>query len=259
MPIAAKPSSYTVNTGHTHCPDHLYMMDEGAGPTLTDQGKTGGLNLTITGADWSTDGTHGPVLDFVAANTDYAETSSVSGLTGTQTIGVVAYGSAGSATRTLVSLCNSADFDQYVLMAMLADENFEVSSRYNNTQQNNNAGIDLPQGVWSFAAIRFSDSTVDWSLDGTAWDTLAVSHTGLLAAIDRLTIGYRNTTSPGSPYDDPMCAAMWWKASKSDAEVASIAADPWQFLDTSIGHPARSRSRGIPGMNTIASPFGRGW
>lgn len=30
-------------------------------------------------------------------------------------------------------------------------------------------------------------------------------------------------------------------------------------LITSIGHPAASRSRGIPGMNLIASRFGRGW
>lgn len=31
-----------------------------------------------------------------------------------------------------------------------------------------------------------------------------------------------------------------------------------QYSD-SVGHPAQSRSRGIPGMNTIASRFGRGW
>jgi hypothetical protein len=208
-------------------------MDEASGTTLTDKGKTGGLNLTITGADWTTDATHGPVLDFVLANTDYAETSSVSGLMGTQTFAIVVYASAGSVTRVLMNLCDSTQVDRYVQMAMLGDENFEVASRYDSTQVNNNAGTDLPQNVWSFAAVRFSDTTVDWSLDGSAWTAQAVSHSGLLAAIDRLTLGYRNTTAPGAPYDDPMCAAMWWKASKSDAEISAIAADPWQFLDTS--------------------------
>lgn len=243
MPISAKPSVYTVDTAATHCPDHLWLMDEGSGTTLTDRGKTGGLDLAITGADWTTDATHGPVLDFVLANTDYTQNDSVSGLSGTHTFGVVVYASAGSVTRTIASLCNSADFDQYVLMTMLGNESFEVSSRYNSTQVNNNAGADLPQNVWSFAAFRFSDTTIDWSLDGSAWDVLGVSHSGLLAAINRLTLGYRNTTSPGSPYDDPMCAAMWWKASKSDAEIAAIAADPWQFLDTSTTQFFQYQSR----------------
>jgi len=235
MSVSAKPTSYSVNTGHTHCPSHLWMIDEGTGTSLVDKGSVGGLDMTITGADWIVDGTHGNVLDFVAANTDYAEVA-VSGLTGTHTICAMVYATLGSVTRTIVNLCDSGDVDRYVQLLYQGDEDLEASSRFDNTQQNNTSTTDIPVNDWSLVFLRFSDTTVDWSLNGAAWTTLAVSHTGLVAALNRFTLGYRRTTSPGAPYDDPIGALMWWKASKSDSDIATIAADPWQFLTTSGAH-----------------------
>jgi hypothetical protein len=212
-------------------------MDEGSGTTLTDQGKTGGLTLTFaattgTGPDWTTDATHGPILDFVAANVDRAGNDTISGLSGTHVFGVIVKGSAGAVKRAMVSLCDKDDLDRYVSLVYQGDEDVEAESRFDAALVTNTSTTDLTLD-WDFVAMRFSDTTIDWSLNGSAWSTQVVSHSGLLAVIDRLTLGYRETTSPGSAWDDPMCAAFWWKATKSDAEIAAIAADPWQFLSTS--------------------------
>lgn len=233
--VEAKPTVYGVDFGHSLCPDHLYMMDEGTGSTLTDKGKTGGLNLAITGADWTTDPTHGNVLDFVGANTDYAEVA-VSGLTGTHTLCALVYASAGSVQRTIASFCDSGDFDRYVALVYQADEDLEAISRFDATAVTNTSTTDIPADTWSLVFMRFSDTTIDWSLNGSAWTTQAVSHSGLVAAINRFTVGYRNTSSPGNPWDDQMAALMWWRSSLSDANIASIAADPWQYLTPGGAH-----------------------
>lgn len=246
MTISAKPASYSVNTGHANCPDHLWLMDEATGTTLTDRGKTGGLNLTFAGTtgagpDWTTDATHGPVLDFVAANVDRAGTDSVSGLTGTHVVGLVAIGTAGTVQRTAASLCDNTQLDRYVALVYQGDENVESVSRFDSTAVTNASTQAMTATDWDFIAVRFSDTTIDWSFNGSAWTTQAVSHSGLLAAINRFTLGYRDTTSPGNPWDDLMCAAMWWKSDKNDSEIASIAADPWQFLTTAQFFQYQSR------------------
>ena len=241
MPIAAKPASYSVNTGHTHCPDHLWMMDENAGTTLTDRGKTGGYNLTLTdtaagsGPEWITDGTHGPVLDFVLANGDQASYSSVSGLSGTHVIGVIATGNLGTVTRCMASVSDPSQLDRYAALVYQGDEDVEAASRFDSTQQTATSTQAMTTD-WDFVAFKFSDSTIEWSLNGSAWSALAVSHTGLLAAITRVTFGALAHSTPQWFWDDSMCAGMWWKATKSDAEIAAIAADPWQFLITGGAH-----------------------
>jgi len=238
MTISAKPSVYTVNTGHTHCPNHLWMMDEGTGTTLTDKGKTAGYNLTLTdtaagsGPEWATDGTHGPVLDFVLANGDHASYSSVSGLTGTHVIGVIVDRALGTTTRCMASVCDPTQLDRFAALVFQGDEDVEAASRFDATQQTATSTQDMAAG-WNFVAVQFSDATIEWSLNGSAWSALAVSHSGLLAAVTRISLGALAHSSPQWFWDDFMCAAMWWKASKSDADIASIAADPWQFLDTS--------------------------
>lgn len=47
--------------------------------------------------------------------------------------------------------------------------------------------------------------------------------------------------------------------STGDLTVTNATYDADHPTITSGGHPAASRARGIPGMNTIASRFGRGW
>lgn len=238
MTISAKPTSYSVNTGHSHCPDHLYMMDEASGTTLTDKGKTGGYNLTLTdtaagsGPDWITDGTHGPVLDFVLANGDRASYSSVSGLSGIQVIGVIATGNLGTVTRAMASVCDPTQLDRFAALVYQGDEDVEAASRFDATQQTSTSTQAMTTG-WDFVAFKFSDTTIEWSLNGSAWSALAVSHSGLLASITRFTLGALAHSSPTWFWDDSMCSAMWWHGDKSDAEILSIAENPWQFLNLS--------------------------
>ncbi len=247
MTIAAKPPSYTVNTGATHCPNHLWMMDEASGTTLTDRGSTGGYNLTLSdtaagsGPEWASDGTHGPVLQFVAANGDRANYSSVSGLSGTQTLGLIVKGTAGTGARTIVSLTDPSVLNKYVSMVYQGDEDLEVLSRWT-TLETANTSTDLTT-AWDFVALRFSDTSVDWSLNGSAFTTLAVTATGRAAGITRVSLGALDYSTPANFWDDQMCASMWWHGSKSDAEIASIAADPWQFLDTSTIQAFQYQSR----------------
>ena len=238
MTIGAKPPTYTVNTGHTHCPDHLWMIDEGSGASLTDRGKTGGYNLTLSattgaGPDWVTDGTHGPVLDFVSANEDRATNGSISGLSGTQVVVVIAKGVAGAGTRCMVSVSDDTQLDRYVDLVYQGDEDVEVLVRFDNTLQTNTSNTDLTLG-WDVVALRFSDTTVDWSLNGSAWATFAITNTGMIAAMNAFALGCQNISTPAQFWDDNICAAMWWHGSKSDAEIAAIAADPWQFLTTTV-------------------------
>ncbi len=236
MPISAKPPIYTVNTGHTHCPAHLYMMDEEAGTTLTDRGSVGVQNMTITGADWTTDATHGPILSFVQANTDYCSYTSVSGLSGTITAAVIVLGQAGTSTRHLVGFGDNSQLDRYGTLAYQGNEVLANLIRFDNTVETFASAQALTHSDWDFVALRLSDTSIDWSLNGSAWttNTPVASMAGLVASINTFRIGALANSTPASPFDKYMAAAMWWAGSKSDAEIAAIAADPWQFLNTTL-------------------------
>ena len=64
---------------------------------------------------------------------------------------------------------------------------------------------------------------------------------------------YKQVASPGA--EDPSA----WTGIDDNASAATCAITLAFKADAPAGHPALSRTRGIPGMNTIASPFGRGW
>ncbi len=237
MPISAKPSVYTVNTGHALCPDHLWMMDENTGTTLTDKGKTGGNDLTFgattgAGPDWIADGTHGVVLDFVLANQDYAEKTGISSLSGTQTIAVITKPTAGTVNRTAAGLFDNTQIDRYAIMNWRSDEKYEVGSRFDDTQSNG-ATQGSATADWDLWLFRFSDTTLDWSLNGSAFATNVVARTGMIAAMNTFALGRKSISAPAAWFDDPMCAAMWWHGSLSDANAMSVAENPWVFLNLS--------------------------
>ncbi len=238
MTVAAKPATYTVNTAHTHCPDHLWMMDEGAGTTLTDKGKTGGKNLTLSatsgaGPDWVTDGTHGPVLDFVAANQDKATVTGLSGLSGTHTFGIIVNAALGTAQRVIAGLSDPSQTDRYCELVYQGDEDLEAVVRFDDTVATNASTQALTHGSWDFVAIRMSDTIFDWSLNGSAWAAGSHSHAGMIAAFTAFALGYHNTSSPGNFWDELMCAAMWWKADKAVADIyGTVSGSSWTFMAT---------------------------
>lgn len=259
MAITAKPSTYNVDTAHAHCPDHLWMMDEASGTSLTDRGKTAGYDLTFgattgTGPDWTTDATHGPILNFVLANADFAEADFTAGLSGTHVIGVITKPTTGTTARVAASVCDSSQIDRYALLTWRADEKLEVSSRFDDTQSNS-ATTGTASGGWDLFLIRFSDTKLDWSLNGSAWATNTVTRTGLVASLNRFTLGARRTTSPGAYYNDPMCAAMWWKADKDPADLyALFTGASWSFLTSGtkyvkvLTQPTAASASGVEGV-----------
>lgn len=240
MAISAKPTSYSVNTGATHCPDRLYMMDEGSGTTLVNKGKTAGYNLTFgattgAGPDWIADGTHTMVLDFILANEDYAE-ATVSGLSGVQTIGIITKPTAGTANRTAAGLFDNTQIDRYAIMNWRSDEFYQVGSRFDDTQSNS-ATNGSATGDWDFWVLRCSDTALDWSLNGSAFATNVVARTGMIAAMNTFALGRKSVSTPSAWYDDPICAAMWWHGSKSDADISAIynSGDLWTQLGVTSG------------------------
>lgn len=216
------------------------MMDEGSGTTLVNKGKTAGYDLTFgattgAGPDWIADGTHTVVLDFILANEDYAE-ATVSGLSGVQTIGLITKPTAGTVSRIAAGLFDNTQLDRYGILDWKADETYSVASRFDDTQSNS-ATTGSATGGWDFWVLRFSDTTLDWSLNGSAFATNVVARTGLIAAMNRFGIGGKRTSSPANFYDDPICAAMWWHGSKSDADISAIynSGDPWAQLGVIAG------------------------
>ena len=52
----AKPTVYTVNTGHAKAPTRLWMCNEGSGTTLVDEGGGSAFDMTLVNdAQWGSD------------------------------------------------------------------------------------------------------------------------------------------------------------------------------------------------------------
>jgi hypothetical protein len=78
---------------------------------------------------------------------------------------------------------------------------------------------------------------------------------GAGAAFEFIQFGVKSSSTASRIFTDNILVCDTY-----DALIQSNAfiTDYSQYSD-SVGHPAQSRARGIPGMNTIASRFGRGW
>lgn len=81
--LRGKPdTNFAVNTAHSLCPEHLWLMTEGLGTNLVDRGKDGDSDLTLSNASiWATDGGSGAaMLDFEAIS-GFASIVSALGIT----------------------------------------------------------------------------------------------------------------------------------------------------------------------------------
>jgi hypothetical protein len=262
MAVTAKPPSYTVNTGHAKCPDHLWMCDEGTGTTLTDKGKSGSLqNLTWTNSggnlSWVVDGTHGNCMRLGDSNTtDFAGVTSNMGITaGTGSGLLVMIGrwnstTNPSATCTLLSIGNSGVNGhvsmQFTTAGFLRDARDDTVA----TPIANNAGtVDRCDNVDRLMAQKFTDNSGGafpndaengWNLDTATfnWGTA-----------EEFAIGCRCTntkgtfTVPNASITFDVIAVMLYindYATWDNTWISDLNADPWQFLDTGGGAAAPS-------------------
>lgn len=272
MPVSAKPTSYTAGAA-TLRPNHLWMFDEGAGTTLTDKGSTGGKNLTIVGADWNTaEATHTNTLSFVEANSDYAhrtETGAepVMGITTSFTVAVLL--KTVEATKDMVGICDASNLDAYFMGGAdgTPEQRWAVRDDAAATPTTSDIVGATFDNAWHWCVWTFGNNAQSGSYDGTLYATRTLAGNVGLAAnqalMDRFCIGGRISSSPAYADIEVAAVAVWVNTELSSAQQTSLwnSGDVWTAMGVTVatGHPAMSRSRGIPGMNHIGSRFGRGW
>lgn len=227
MALTPKPLLYSVNTGAALCPDHLYMFDEGAGATLTDKGKVGGKNLTITGADWATDGTHGPILDFISANLDnvaITETAPVLGVTSGLTAAVILRVAAEPvAAQPIVGLSNSAVLNVFYAGQVGTFGNGRQQFQVRNTTSvvSSIVGNDIADDLWHLVVWTFAANSQTGSMNGAGYGTSA-SAAAISAAINKFSLGAKLNTS--SEYADVKIAGcgVWVNTILSQTDQSDL-------------------------------------
>jgi hypothetical protein len=230
----AKPdcAAYSVDTGATHYPDHLWTFCEGSGTSLADEGSGTTYNLTITGADWATDGTHGDVLDFVSANSDYAQ-ATVSGLSGAQTICAVVKISTLNTLYTVAALGDATTTDAYAYFGSGSDGDAFAQFRDSGGTESNATNTPIDDGSWNLVCGKFQDSTeYGTSVNGAAWELDSTVSVSTVAALDRFSVGSNETAFTNNYLNGEIAALWWYESDKSSAEISAIynSGDPWSVI-----------------------------
>jgi hypothetical protein len=243
MSITAKPTAYTVDTGHAKCPDHLYMLDDLTGAT-TVADSVGSLDMTADSTSmWNTDGTYGQILRFINASSQKA-------------ISAASFAATSGICLVLISKsANAANpgADQYGMGFGSATTGIYGGIQYNLTDgyfvgtvdtggitNTKTVSTDIYDAGWHILALKTNDSTgsngvVSLSLDGAAWSSNAGTGDQDLAQYTRLALGCTPQATPNGFFDGDILAAYVYVddySTWSDAWIASLFDDPWQFLDT---------------------------
>jgi hypothetical protein len=258
MSITAKPTSYTVNTAHAKCPDHLWMIDEGSDVYLYDKGKSATkLNMTLTNGDmWGTDGTlSSPIITCVSATNRYARRVGYTPPSASAlwiAIGKSSSGTIGTANEALVGIAKSdGTSSAYGYIAYTATTGYPTTFYDYGTQGSGNVtnSTDVYDGTtWHMIAgmVRGTGSSVPikkLSVDGAAWDVSSSyaatwPNDGGGVAPNAIGIGCRPAQTPNAIFNGSILAVMVWDdfdwTTASDSWIAALYADPWQFLTTSV-------------------------
>lgn len=246
--MADKPAagSYSYNTGWAGAsgvtePSCYWHMDEGTGTTLQSQGDCGDNDFTLTGPDWSTEGS-AATLTFVEANNDYA-TALDAGIDGT------------------------TDFTMAILVKFTSDENHDVMMTGDNSVTNKYQGHHATTNCEAGAKFRNTTlgsggATADmvcndttWHLLWYVWDADAGVSGGLaqmlydnslywdaglltLDAADAnfngnaLAIGSLVSSTPAGSLDAEVGGFMVWAGVElSEAQMDDIHDNMWAWLD----------------------------
>ena len=240
---APKPEPHTIDAGETHYPHHLYVLNEGATSTTEDDGSSTDADLTITGADWSTDA-FGPYLQFIDANSDFAENSTtVSAFTGTVTMCAVIRinGPQGTPSERFMQITDASAVNQ-LTMQTTGGLGYLQGFAWDATISNTSEGPpEVTDNEWNMVCVRGSDSILDISINGSAWDTESQGLTGMLTGIDTIALGGDRSTDAAGYADIDILAAWIYRATKTDANMVTIynAGDPWPVIgvDPTSGPP----------------------
>ncbi len=271
MSITAKPADYTVNTGHAKCPQHLWMLDEGSGTTLADQGSGTALNMTLDNADmWGTDGSLGAIVTAnksgprkaVSATGTLPSTSLLmvvivktindDGYVGASNEYLCGAGYESNSLQTYFNIRAQPQFDNKVDGA-IRDGTSAVS--------HNTTGLSFYDQTWRMLAMKVKTNGLALSVDGSAWSEITNAYTypnSAGNAPNRFALGSDATSSASSPTEASFLAMATWAndyTAWNDAWIANLFADPWQFLDTTAGSPLILPHRSGGGMLDLSGNF----
>ena len=226
--IFGKPSAFTIDTLETFVPEHCWVMNEGTGTNLNDDCADAlsgtAWDLTITGADWGTDGLHGDKLAFVQANSDYAQSGTIS-LSGTHTVLLLVKVAAptGDLAETFGGVFDASDDDSYVSFQSTPSSGLPHGvNTLNGTFDTVNGSVTFTDNEWRAYWIRFSDTDIDVAIDDQSYNALTVANTGLVALLDRFALGGRRDSTPSNYSDMEIMFAAVWESDVTDANRASI-------------------------------------
>ncbi len=248
----AKPSSFSLNSGASYYPDHLWMINEGTGTTCED--LVGTWDLTITGADWGTDGTHGPILTFLSSEANNRASYLSASFGGAFSWGMILdIASAPGSAQVFFSAGDAAadtNLGTGTTSAGLPQRRTKLAG---SATTGNSAGDIVADTGFSIIFGKGSDSNVSSALNDGAFGNSAHSSSGLVASLDQISFGCERDSSAGLFADMVLCAA-WIKegAEYSDADLDAIfnSGNPWPMLgvDPPGGSSTRKRRTSLMGI-----------
>jgi hypothetical protein len=250
MPFAvAKPTSYTLNSGHAKAPTHLWMLDEASSTVAYDKGTGTARNMTLqNAAQWGTDAL-GATMTVSLASSYYAISSTGAvwnGTGGLLLVGIFKTDAASGpdTTEFWVSTHNST---ANVAEASIRNTAVLGSGRANCAATADDAsvvsvvnGTDMYDQAWHMVAAKFQTGTgtdrCANSIDGGAWAVDPSDTLGAAITLTRYALGVRARLSVNGAANGQILAAWAYEggtyADWDNAWIANLYADPFQFLNT---------------------------
>jgi hypothetical protein len=233
----AKPATPTFDTGEALFPDHCWMLTEGSGTSLNDacaeaRGTTQ-WDLTITGADWAVDGTHGGRLDFVAANSDRA---GITAITAPAVHQMCFYAKKATDPGAAQSIYTFGDTSADTNIGLRVGTTGLLISRVTLAgvaESDTNAFDWVANSGTNFQLICGGGSdTIIYGKGATTGLESTVTTTTVAAALDKFTIGCElDNTSAQICTDMNVIFAFMYTSAKTNGQLDTVAvANPWPVL-----------------------------
>lgn len=248
MPFAvAKPTGYTVDTGHAKCPTRLWMLDEGTGTASSDQGSGTARDMTLQSASqWGSDAL-GQYITVNSTSSYYAKTANASVWNASGGLLLIAIVKTDAAAGPATTEFWFGTHNSAAAGAECAIRNTTTNSRAqawgvadDASGVSVNSATDIYDQAWHMVAAKFKSGSATSccavSIDGGAFSADASDTLGATITLDRYALGARARSSINGLANGKILAAMAYEAGTyatwDDAWIANLYADPWQFLST---------------------------
>lgn len=243
-----KPATWTLNSGHAKAPTHLWMLDEASGTSAADAGTGTALNMTVqNAAQWASDAL-GACLTVNLTSSYYAISATGSVWDASGGLLLVSIFKTDAATGPATTECWFGTYNSASTVGDIRIVNTTTSDSVNaaaNADDASNVARTCSEDIydqnWHMVAVKFRTGTATEccaiSVDGGAWQLDAADTLGAAVTLNRYAIGTRARSAINGTANGQVLAAWAYEGgtytSWDDAWIASLYADPWQFLNTS--------------------------